>query len=204
MREIYSNAKFGTVRGALKLPDLGSTSFHMRFLGNPGTGKTVVARIVGELLMELQALPDMKKDRFVEVSRSHLVAQYTGQTAQKVIDTVKESLGGVLFIDEAYSLVQEGEDAFGHEAVDTLIKEMEDKREKVIVILAGYEQEMETFFDSNPGFKSRVPFTFYFEDYTCPSLARIGALQLEKKEFKLPQTAPELASYEAAVGFFTG
>merc|ERR1719486_940690 len=104
------------------------------------------------------------------------------------MDAVKKSLGGVLFVDEAYSLVKEGKDVFGHEAVDTLIKEMEDKRKQVIVILAGYEKEMDTFFESNPGFKSRVPFTFHFEDYTCPQQSQIGTLILKSKDMKV---APE-------------
>ncbi|CAE7246758.1 spoVK, partial [Symbiodinium sp. CCMP2456] len=128
--------------------------------------------------------PDITGDRepvFNEVARSDLVAQYVGQTAPKVQKEVNKSLGGVFFLDEAYSLVNGERDQFGHEAVDTLIKEMEDKRANFVVICAGYEDEMDAFFDSNPGFKSRVPFTFFFEDYTCPQLMEIGLLSLKPK-----------------------
>lgn len=178
-------------------------------MGNPGTGKTVVARIVGEMMVKMgvvempeeqqQKLEAEAKNRskeaghevptelvFREASRADLVAQYLGQTAPKVENAVKNALGGVLFIDEAYALVREGKDTFGQEAVDTLIKEMEDKRKNVIVILAGYESEMDTFFDSNPGFKSRVPFSFRFEDYSCNELGQIGNLVLSSQGLAVP------------------
>eukprot|EP00439_Symbiodinium_sp_Y106_P067394 s865_g11.t1 len=181
----------------------------MRFLGNPGTGKTVVARIVGEMMVKMGvvAMPEEQQKKleaeaknrskeaghgvptelvFREASRADLVAQYLGQTAPKVEKAVENALGGVLFIDEAYALVREGKDTFGQEAVDTLIKEMEDKRKNVIVILAGYESEMDTFFDSNPGFKSRVPFSFRFEDYSCNELGQIGNLVLSSQGLAVP------------------
>ncbi|CAE7704729.1 spoVK, partial [Symbiodinium pilosum] len=174
------------------------------FLGNPGTGKTVVARIVGEMMVKMGVVTMPKEQQekleaeaknrskelghevptelvFREASRADLVAQYLGQTAPKVERAVENALGGVLFIDEAYALVREGKDTFGQEAVDTLIKEMEDKRKNIIVILAGYESEMDTFFDSNPGFKSRVPFSFRFEDYSCSELGQIGNLVLSSQ-----------------------
>ncbi|OLP76219.1 Stage V sporulation protein K [Symbiodinium microadriaticum] len=120
-----------------------------------------------------------------EASRADLVGEYVGATALKVQKVVQEAMGGVLFIDEAYALVQGSRDSYGVEAVDTLIKEMEDNRAHLIVILAGYTKEMDDFFNSNPGFRSRVPFSFSFEDYTCPELVQIGQLQLKSKAMEL-------------------
>lgn len=184
MAELRAMVEFDLWRKKL-LPDAKSLmgqSFHMQFLGNPGTGKTVVARIVGELLVEMGVI---KKEGdevvFNEVSRADLVAEYKGQTAPKVIGAVEKAIGGVLFVDEAYSLKKEGKDAFGQEAVDTLIKEIEDKRDQVIAIFAGYDKEMETFFEANPGFKSRVPFKFFFEDYKCHELNQISTIFMEDK-----------------------
>jgi len=199
MREMFTTVQFAQLRKQQGLEPLKSQSFHMRFLGNPGTGKTVVARVVGKLLVALGAIekPSSESDWmfaggseddepiFIEVSRSDLVAEYVGQTANKTQHWIKESLGGVFFLDEAYALVQGPKDTFGREAVDTLIKEMEDNRKHLIVILAGYNKEMEDFFNSNPGFRSRVPFTFNFMDYTCPELVKIGQLQLKGKGMEL-------------------
>ncbi|CAE7495872.1 cfxQ [Symbiodinium sp. CCMP2592] len=161
-------------------------SFHMRFLGNPGTGKTVVARIVGQILVQLGVVQNGNTDNFVfkEVSRPDLIAQYTGQTAPKVIDAVKSAFGGVLFIDEAYSIVLAKDDPFGKEAVDTLIKEIEDNRDKLIVIFAGYQKEMDAFFETNPGFQSRVPFRFEFADYSCQELVGISRYSAKKNDVK--------------------
>lgn len=209
MGKLFGLVKLSSWRTSLGMTSLEGQSFHMRFLGNPGTGKTVVARIVGEMMVKMgvvempeeqqQKLEAEAKNRskeaghevptelvFREASRADLVAQYLGQTAPKVENAVKNALGGVLFIDEAYALVREGKDTFGQEAVDTLIKEMEDKRKNVIVILAGYESEMDTFFDSNPGFKSRVPFSFRFEDYSCNELGQIGNLVLSSQGLAVP------------------
>ncbi|CAJ1360496.1 unnamed protein product [Effrenium voratum] len=136
-----------------------------------------------------QQLGDLLRSKLTslvrEASRADLVGEYVGATAMKVQKVVKEALGGVLFIDEAYALVQGGRDNFGVEAVDTLIKEMEDNRAHLIVILAGYTKEMEDFFNSNPGFQSRVPFSFHFVDYNCPELVKIGELQLKSKTMSL-------------------
>jgi len=246
MRELYCTVAFRKLREDAGLGELSSQSFHMRFLGNPGTGKTVVARIVGKLLVKLGAIkkPDQKikrdygmddnpfqkppEDDYADIygyygmdeesgsdskkkedgeliwnegSRSDLVAEYQGQTAIKTISLIDASMGGVLFIDEAYSLVTGERDTFGQEAVATLIKEMEDRRQNVIVICAGYEKEMETFFDTNPGFKSRVPFTFHFEDYTCPQLGQIGEHMLQQKQLQLPK---DMAPFGRAIHFGTG
>ncbi|CAJ1399146.1 unnamed protein product [Effrenium voratum] len=213
MGQLFGLVKLSNWRDLLGMASLGGQSFHMRFLGNPGTGKTVVARIVGEMMVKMQvvAMPPEQQQKleeearnqskaegrpkgapldiplvFREAARVDLVAQYLGQTAPKVEKAVSNALGGVLFIDEAYALVRNGKDAFGQEAVDTLIKEMEDKRKNVIVILAGYESEMDSFFDSNPGFKSRVPFTFRFEDYSCTELGQIGNLVLGSQGLTMP------------------
>eukprot|EP00441_Pelagodinium_beii_P040476 CAMPEP_0197641358 /NCGR_PEP_ID=MMETSP1338-20131121/15349_1 /TAXON_ID=43686 ORGANISM="Pelagodinium beii, Strain RCC1491" /NCGR_SAMPLE_ID=MMETSP1338 /ASSEMBLY_ACC=CAM_ASM_000754 /LENGTH=1915 /DNA_ID=CAMNT_0043214331 /DNA_START=81 /DNA_END=5831 /DNA_ORIENTATION=+ len=189
MNTLLDLVEFGKVRQQRGLSDFGGQSLHMRFLGNPGTGKTVVARIVGELLLAMSAIRPKEGNatsfKFTEASRADLVAEFKGQTAIKVQKLVQESLGGVLFIDEAYALVQGPQDSFGVEAVDTLIKEMEDNRAHIIVILAGYSKEMEDFFNSNPGFRSRVPFSFKFEDYSCPELTKIGQLQLKSKGLAL-------------------
>jgi len=210
MREFYCTTQFAQMRKNVNVKPLKSQSYHMRFLGNPGTGKTVVARIVGRLLVELGVISKNsgkmfgaanKSPIFNEVSRSDLVAEYLGQTANKTQHAVTKSLGGVLFLDEAYSLVQGDRDSFGKEAVDTLIKEMEDKREQLVVICAGYEQEMETFFESNPGFKSRVPFTFHFEDYSCPQLSQMGHIMLTKQALLAPTNQQ---AYDQAVRFSTG
>jgi len=209
MGKLFGLVKLSSWRTSLGMTSLEGQSFHMRFLGNPGTGKTVVARIVGEMMVKMGvvAMPEEQQKKleaeaknrskeaghgvptelvFREASRADLVAQYLGQTAPKVEKAVENALGGVLFIDEAYALVREGKDTFGQEAVDTLIKEMEDKRKNVIVILAGYESEMDTFFDSNPGFKSRVPFSFRFEDYSCNELGQIGNLVLSSQGLAVP------------------
>eukprot|EP00931_Biecheleriopsis_adriatica_P045341 TRINITY_DN25980_c0_g1_i2.p1 TRINITY_DN25980_c0_g1~~TRINITY_DN25980_c0_g1_i2.p1 ORF type:complete len:950 (+),score=221.29 TRINITY_DN25980_c0_g1_i2:110-2851(+) len=195
MGELRAMVDFDQWRKKL-LPDAKSLmgqSFHMQFLGNPGTGKTVVARIVGELLVEMGVIANEADEDdepvFEEVARADLVAEYKGQTAPKVMSAVERALGGVLFIDEAYSLKKEGKDSFGQEAVDTLIKEIEDKRDNVIAIFAGYEKEMETFFDSNPGFKSRVPFKFYFDDYTCSELHRMSGIFMKDKDFEASSSA---------------
>merc|ERR1740138_157209 len=197
MTELHAMVEFDANRKAL-LPEAKSLmgqSFHMQFLGNPGTGKTVVARIVGRLLVEMGVIigaEDSKGEKqvvFEEVSRADLVAEYKGQTAPKVIAAVERAMGGVLFIDEAYALKKTATDTFGQEAVDTLIKEIEDKRDQVIAIFAGYENEMEVFFDSNPGFKSRVPFKFYFDDYACQDLSSIADLFMKKKGFTVDTSA---------------
>lgn len=146
-------------------------SLHMIFCGNPGTGKTTIARIVAKYF---NALGILSKGHLVEVSRSDLVAGFVGQTAIKVMDIVQSALGGVLFIDEAYSLVNSTQDSFGKEAVDTLVKAIEDNRNDLVVILAGYTKEMNQFLKTNSGIRSRFNYTLEFPDYTPEELLRIS------------------------------
>lgn len=166
-------------------------SYHCVFTGSPGTGKTTIARIVAKIYLHLGVL---KKGQLVETDRSGLVAEYTGQTAVKVNKTVNSALDGVLFIDEAYSLIGANQDDFGKEAVATLIKRMEDDRDKLIVILAGYTDEMKTFIETNPGFKSRFNRYIEFVDYTPIEMESIFKLQCRKLDYKLTdETEKKLA-----------
>jgi len=163
-----------------------SLSYHIVFTGNPGTGKTTVARIVSEIYKNLGVLT---QGQLVETDRSGLVAEYLGQTAVKVNKTVDSALNGILFIDEAYSLVGENKDDFGKEAVATLIKRMEDNRDKLVVILAGYTNEMKEFIDTNPGFKSRFNRYIEFTDYTPDELLSIYKLSCSKLDYNLTEEA---------------
>lgn len=145
-------------------------SMHMVFTGNPGTGKTTVARLIGEIYNEIGLL---STSDCIEVDRSILVAEYVGQTAIKTKNMINRALGGVLFIDEAYTLANKGAKDFGQEAIDTLLKEMEDHRENLVVIVAGYIDEIEAFIDSNPGLKSRFTKKIHFDDYRADELEEI-------------------------------
>jgi len=159
---------------------------HMIFKGNPGTGKTTVARLFGKLLQHLQVLP---KGHMVEVERADLVGEYIGHTAQKTREKVQKAMGGVLFIDEAYSLARGGEKDFGKEAVDTLVKAMEDYKNEFILILAGYTAPMEEFLSLNPGLKSRFPIQLNFPDYSVHELLDIAQLMLAEREYRLTNRA---------------
>ncbi len=159
-----------------------SVVLHMIFKGNPGTGKTTVARLLGRLFKALGVLEtgDLK-----EVERADLVGEYVGHTAQKTKEAIEAAQGGVLFIDEAYSLSRGGKKDFGKEAIDTLVKALEAERQELIIILAGYPEEMDYFLQSNPGLKSRFPLQIEFEDYTLEQLVKIGCIMAERREYKL-------------------
>lgn len=161
---------------------------HMVFKGNPGTGKTTVARIIGRLFKEMGVLP---KGHLVEVERADLVGEYIGHTAQKTREQIKKALGGILFIDEAYSLARGGEKDFGREAIDALVKSMEDHKDNLILILAGYRYEMEWFMECNPGLRSRFPIHINFPDYTITELLAIADLMLQKRQYRLSSGARE-------------
>lgn len=167
----------------LKTPDI---SYHCVFTGNPGTGKTTVARIIASIYKDLGIL---KKGHLVETDRSGLVAEYVGQTAVKTNKIIDSALDGVLFIDEAYSLVQGAKEDFGQEAISTLLKRMEDDRNRLVVILAGYGTEMQTFIDSNPGLQSRFNRYIHFPDYTADELEQIFLLNAKNNQYTLDDEA---------------
>ena len=161
-------------------------SLHMVFSGNPGTGKTTIARLMARIYRSLGVL---SKGQLVEVDRTGLVAGYVGQTAAKTSKVVESAIGGVLFIDEAYSLVSGAENDFGQEAINTLLKMMEDHREDLIVIVAGYDALMDKFIHSNPGLESRFNRYLHFDDYSTDEMLSILDLQLKKGQYTLDEAA---------------
>lgn len=165
-----------------------SLSMHMIFTGNPGTGKTTIARLVARYLKAIGAL---KGGQLVEVTRADLVGRYTGHTAPLTNSVIESALGGVLFIDEAYSLYRGEQDSFGLEAIDTLVKGMEDHRDELVVILAGYTKEMETFLTANSGLASRFPNKIEFPDYTAEELLQITHVQAKNKGYRLAESCTE-------------
>jgi stage V sporulation protein K len=155
---------------------------HMVFKGNPGTGKTTVARILANMFRECGVL---QKGHLVEVERADLVGEYIGHTAQKTKEVIRKALGGVLFIDEAYSLARGGDKDFGREAIDCLVKGMEDYRNQFIAIIAGYEDEMDWFLSTNPGLPSRFPIHITFPDYEIKSLIDIAKRMAQGRQYRL-------------------
>jgi len=169
--------------------DLYSTrpSLHMTFTGNPGTGKTTVAMKMAEVLHRLGYIP---KPKVVSVTRDDLVGQYVGHTAPKTREVLKRAMGGVLFIDEAYYLYRpENERDYGQEAIEILLQVMENERDDLVVVLAGYKDRMETFFRSNPGMGSRVAHHLHFPDFSVDELMRIGKMMLDEQQYELEPDA---------------
>ena len=173
-------------------------SYHCVFTGNPGTGKTTVARIMAKVF---KALGILEKGHLVETDRSGLVAKYVGQTASKTNEIIDRALGGVLFIDEAYTLVGGGKSDYGSEAIATLLKRMEDDRDRLIVIVAGYPKEMKQFIDSNPGLQSRFTRTIHFPDYNARELADMFRMYAKKNHYIL---SPQMEKYlNASLAYLT-
>ncbi|HHY73382.1 MAG TPA: stage V sporulation protein K [Bacillus bacterium] len=185
IKEIYAWIYINKIREEHGLLP-GGQVLHMLFKGNPGTGKTTVARLIGKLLKEMNAL---SKGHLIEAERADLVGEYIGHTAQKTRDLIKKAVGGILFIDEAYSLARGGEKDFGKEAIDTLVKNMEDKQNDFILILAGYAKEMEQFLSLNPGLRSRFPLVIEFPDYTVDELMEIAQKMVKERQYVFSKEA---------------
>lgn len=190
--EIYALLQVSQMRSDAGLLR-GTHVYHMVFKGNPGTGKTTVARIVAKMLQQMGVL---NKGHLIEVERADLVGEYIGHTAQKTRELVKKALGGVLFIDEAYSLARGGEKDFGKEAIDTLVKAMEDMKNQFVLILAGYSEEMDFFLQTNPGLPSRFPIQIEFPDYSIDQLIQIAELMVKDRDYTLmPQSIMKLRQH---------
>ncbi len=190
--EIYALLQVNKLRMQAGLNNSGQM-YHMIFKGNPGTGKTTVARIIAKLF---QSMGVLSKGHFIEVERADLVGEYIGHTAIKTRELVKKSMGGILFIDEAYSLARGGEKDFGKEAIDSLVKAMEDYKDQFILILAGYSDEMEQFLQSNPGLPSRFPIQIEFKDYNVDQLIQISESMVKERQYSfLPQTLMKLKQH---------
>ena len=189
-KDVMQLVSFIQVQQARKLRNMKEVpvSLHLVFTGNPGTGKTTVARILADIYKKIGIL---KTGQLVEVDRSDLVAGYVGQTALKTQAKVEEAMGGILFIDEAYTLSKDGND-FGQEAIDTLLKAMEDYRDKFIVIVAGYPAQMETFINSNPGLRSRFNKYLLFEDYSADELIEIFNHMCTQNDYIIASDASDI------------
>ena len=167
-------------RAEMEGMEIPNSNMHMIFTGNPGTGKTMIARVIGQMLYDLGIITENK---VVEVERKDLVAGYIGQTAAKTTEVIERAMGGVLFIDEAYTLVPGSERDFGPEAIATLIKAMEDHKHDLVVIFAGYDKEIHDFLNINPGIASRIGYTFHFDDYSTEELTRMFDRKMKKAGF---------------------
>ncbi len=187
-KEVQSLINFVTVQKLRRQNDLpvDDLSLHMVFSGNPGTGKTMIARLMSRIYRSLGILT---KGQLVEVDRGGLVAGYVGQTAIKTGEAIQKALGGVLFVDEAYALTDHGENDYGQEAVDTLLKAMEDHRDDLVVIVAGYTELMEQFVHSNPGLESRFNRFMLFPDYTVEEMLAIFDMRCQKSGYTLAEDA---------------
>ena len=193
------------LRGAKGLRTL-DVAQHLVFTGNPGTGKSTVARLIVQIY---RALGILEKGHLVETDRAGLVAGYEGQTAIKTTTVATSALGGGLFVDEAYSLLRNRDDAFGHEAIDTLVKLMEDHRDDLVVIVAGYPVEMDDFIGANPGLKSRFPLTIVFDDYTDDELVAVFCQMAKQSDYTVSPAVVDrfrtrLASEPRGHGFGNG
>jgi len=189
VKSLTNLIKVRKLREEAGLPNT-AMSLHMVFLGNPGTGKTTVARLMAGLYAAIGAL---SKGQLVEVDRSGLVAGYVGQTALKTQEVIQSALGGVLFIDEAYSLASGGENDFGRESIETILKAMEDHRDDFVVIVAGYDEPMEKFINSNPGLQSRFNKYMYFPDYNGEELMGMFRINCKKNGYVMDAEAEEYA-----------
>jgi stage V sporulation protein K len=190
--EIYALLQITQMRQEAGLAN-GGQVYHMVFKGNPGTGKTTVARIIAKLFQRMGVLT---KGHLIEVERADLVGEYIGHTAQKTRDLVKKALGGILFIDEAYSLARGGEKDFGKEAIDCLVKSMEDFKNQFVLILAGYSDEIDFFLQTNPGLPSRFPIQVEFPDYSVDQLIQISELMAKERDYILmPQAIMKLRQH---------
>ncbi len=186
VRELMNSIEMAKERAEVTGDNLKNPVKHIVFTGNPGTGKTTVARILGKLFKAIGLLPN---DSVLEVARGEMVGQYVGSTAPLVNSVCDKAMGGTLFIDEAYTLNQNSSDTFGHEAIDTLLKRMEDDRGKYVVIVAGYKRNMDDFIQSNPGLKSRFTTYIHLEDYNADELYSLFELYATKEKFIIDDSA---------------
>jgi len=192
VRSLVNLVKVHQMRREHGLPET-DLSLHMVFSGNPGTGKTTIARLMARIYHSLGIL---SKGQLVEVDRSGLVAGYVGQTALKTGKVIEQAMGGVLFIDEAYALNGGTQNDFGQEAIDTILKAMEDHRDDLVVIAAGYDDLMERFIHSNPGLESRFNRFLHFEDYTLDEMMGIFQMRCDKGHYRLePEAEAEVRAY---------
>lgn len=187
--EAYANYKKKAAANNISVP---SSNMHMLFLGNPGTGKTVVARKMAKFLYISGII---QEEKVVEVSRKDLVGGYIGQTAITTNEKIQEAMGGILFVDEAYTLYSESSEDYGKEAVETIMKAMEDHKDRLIVIFAGYERDMRKFVSMNDGISSRIGFTFIFDDYSPEELVKMFVLKMTANNYKVDEGCyPKLLS----------